>query len=328
MKGQSINIEAFRGLDASSFLKQAIELMQEQATHNEVYKNWVNLMHTQLEEVKCLEAIPFLPIHFFKTHAIYTGVTCPDFHFESSGTTQDTVSKHYVQDLTLYEASFMQCFQQFYGSPKDYCILGLLPNYLERQHSSLVYMTDHLIQASGHPSSGFFLYDFEQLNKNLAALEKANQKTILIGVSFALMDFVDAFPQTLAHTIIIETGGMKGRKQELTKAALHAYLSNGFGTPTIHSEYGMTELLSQAYSKGAGIYQCPPWMKVLVADESDPTALSMEGRGILHIIDLANVHSCAFIATEDLGIVYPDGRFEILGRLDHSARRGCSLLVV
>jgi hypothetical protein len=222
----------------------------------------------------------------------------------------------------------MQCFQQFYGSPKDYCILGLLPSYLERQHSSLVYMTDHLIQASSNPSSGFYLYDFNQLNATLAALEKAQQKTLLIGVSYALIDFVDLFPQTLNHTIVMETGGMKGRKQELTKPALHAYLSDGFGVQNIHSEYGMTELLSQAYSKGEGIYICPPWMKVLVADESDPTALNTTGRGVLHIIDLANVNSCAFIATEDIGMVYPDGSFEVLGRLDQSARRGCSLLVV
>ena len=189
-------------------------------------------------------------------------------------------------------------------------------------------MTDHLIQASANPKSGFYLYDFENLNHTLATLEKEQQKTLLIGVSYALMDFVDAYPQALKHTIVIETGGMKGRKQELTKSALHAYLANGFGVQTIHSEYGMTELLSQAYSKGEGIYNCPPWMKVLVADESDPTALSATGRGVLHIIDLANFNSCAFIATEDIGMVYPDGSFAVIGRLDQSARRGCSLLVV
>jgi hypothetical protein len=285
-------------------------------------------MKLQLDSVEYLEQIPFLPIHFFKTHAIYTGTECPRFYFESSGTTQDTVSKHFVKALSVYEQSFMHCFQQFYGSPKDYCILGLLPNYLERQHSSLVYMTNHLIQASANPESGFYLYDFEKLNHTLAMLEKEQKKTILIGVSFALMDFVDAYPQSLKHTMVVETGGMKGRKQELTKPALHAYLANGFGVESIHSEYGMTELLSQAYSKGEGIYTCPPWMKVLVADESDPTALSTTGRGVLHIIDLANHHSCAFIATEDIGIVHPDGSFEVIGRLDQSARRGCSLLVV
>jgi hypothetical protein len=285
-------------------------------------------MKVQLDRVECFEQIPFLPIHFFKTDAIYTGSECPNFHFESSGTTQDILSKHFVKDLKVYEQSFMQCFEQFYGSPKDYCILGLLPNYLERQHSSLVYMTDQLIKVSANTKSGFYLYDFENLNYSLAALEKEQQKTLLIGVSYALMDFVDAYPQALNHTIVMETGGMKGRKQELTKPALHAYLADGFGVQNIHSEYGMTELLSQAYSKGGGIYLCPPWMKVIVADESDPMALNETGRGVLHFIDLANFNSCAFIATEDIGMVYPDGSFEVLGRLDQSARRGCSLLVV
>jgi phenylacetate-coenzyme A ligase PaaK-like adenylate-forming protein len=302
--------------------------MQYQAENNAVYNEWVRSMKVQLDTVHALDEIPFLPIHFFKTHAIFSGRECPAFHFESSGTTKDIVSKHFVKELSVYEQSFMQCFQQFYGSPKDYCILGLLPSYLERQHSSLVYMTDHLIQASANSNSGFYLYDFNKLNETLAALEKAHQKTLLIGVSYALMDFVDAYPQQLNHTIVMETGGMKGRKEELTKPALHAYLANGFGVQHIHSEYGMTELLSQAYSKGEGIYACPPWMKVLVADESDPTALSTTGRGVLHIIDLANFNSCAFIATEDIGVVYPDGSFEVQGRLDQSARRGCSLLVV
>lgn len=328
MVEQSWDIKVLKGLDSSSFQTHALSLMQAQATNNAVYKEWIQLMHVHLTEIDRLEQIPFLPIHFFKTHAIYTGTECPHFHFESSGTTQDTVSKHFVKDLAVYEQSFMRCFEQFYGSPKDYCIVGLLPNYLERQHSSLVYMTHHLIEASGHPKNGFYLYDFDRLNSTLKLLEDSKQKTLLIGVSFALMDFVEAYPQQLKHTIVMETGGMKGRKQELTKPALHSYLSKGFGVDHIHSEYGMTELLSQAYSKGAGIYTCPPWMKVLVADEADPTSISLTGRGVLHIIDLANINSCAFIATEDLGIVYADGSFEVIGRQDQSARRGCSLLVV
>jgi hypothetical protein len=328
MQGETWNMEDLKGLEPSNFLPKALTLMQYQATNNAVYREWVQSMKVQLDEVHLMEQIPFLPIDFFKTHAIYTGTECPSFYFESSGTTQDIVSKHFVKDLSVYEESFMECFQQFYGSPKDYCILGLLPNYLERQHASLVYMTQHLIQASKEARSGFYLYDFEKLNHTLATLEKEQQKTLLIGVSFALMDFVDAYPQTLKHTMVMETGGMKGRKQELTKHALHAYLADGFGVQSIHSEYGMTELLSQAYSRGAGVYTCPPWMIVLVADESDPTALSKIGRGVLHIIDLANHHSCAFIATEDIGIVYSDGSFEVIGRLDQSARRGCSLLVV
>ncbi len=328
MKGQSIDMEVLKTLDASNFLANALSLMHDQASNNAVYGEWIKLMQIPLNAVDSIDKIPFLPIHFFKSHAIYTGTVCPSFYFESSGTTLDTVSKHYVNDLVLYEKSFMTCFQQFYGPPKDYCILGLLPNYLERKHSSLVYMTQHLMEARGHSKSGFYLYDFEQLNHCLAEVENAKQKTLLIGVSFALMDFVDAYPQKLKHTIVMETGGMKGRKQELTKHALHAYLSKGFGLDQIHSEYGMTELLSQAYSKGEGRYICPPWMKVLVSDEADPTSLSTSGKGVLHIIDLANQHSCAFIATEDLGIVYSDGSFEVIGRLDHSARRGCSLLVV
>jgi phenylacetate-coenzyme A ligase PaaK-like adenylate-forming protein len=328
MNGETWNMEDLKDLAPANFFSKALSLMQYQAQNNMVYNEWVRSMKVQLDTVQSLDEIPFLPIHFFKTHAIFSGTKCPAFHFESSGTTQDIVSKHFVKELSVYEQSFMQCFQQFYGSPKDYCILGLLPSYLERQHSSLVYMTDHLIQASANPSSGFYLYDFKKLNDTLAALENAHQKTLLIGVSYALMDFVDAYPQKLNHTIVMETGGMKGRKQELTKPALHAYLADGFGVQHIHSEYGMTELLSQAYSKGDGIYTCPPWMKVLVADESDPTALNATGRGVLHIIDLANVNSCAFIATEDIGMVYPDGSFEVQGRLDQSARRGCSLLVV
>ena len=328
MNGEKWNMEDLKDLAPSNFLHTSLSLMQYQAKNNAVYSEWIQSMKLQLDKVKSLEQIPFLPIDLFKTHAIYTGTECPSFYFESSGTTQDIASKHFVKDLRVYEESFMHCFQQFYGSPKDYCILGLLPNYLERQHSSLVYMTDRFIQASANPNSGFYLYDFEKLNDTLNALEKEHQKTLLIGVSFALMDFVDAYPQSLKHTKVMETGGMKGRKQELTKPALHAYLADGFGVEFIHSEYGMTELLSQAYSKGEGIYTCPPWMKVLVADESDPTALNATGRGVLHIIDLANFNSCAFIATEDIGMVHLDGSFEVLGRLDQSARRGCSLLVV
>jgi phenylacetate-coenzyme A ligase PaaK-like adenylate-forming protein len=328
MKGETWNMEDLKDLAPSNFLRTALSLMAYQASNNAVYNEWIQSMKLQLDRIECLDQIPFLPIHFFKTHAIYTGTKCPRFYFESSGTTQDIVSKHFVKDLKVYDQSFMECFEQFYGSPKDYCILGLLPNYLERQHSSLVYMTDQFIQASANPKSGFYLYDFENLNMTLAALEKAQQKTLLIGVSYALMDFVDAYPQSLKHTMVMETGGMKGRKAELTKPALHAYLADGFGVNSIHSEYGMTELLSQAYSKGEGIYTCPPWMKVLVADESDPTALNATGRGVLHIIDLANFNSCAFIATEDIGMVHSDGSFEVLGRLDQSARRGCSLLVV
>ena len=290
-----------------------------QAAHNPVYKQWVELNKSS--------AIPFLPISFFKTQDVFIGEK-PVNLFESSGTTQDVKSNHWVQDLSLYEASFLKGFKLFYGNPANYCIIGLLPSYLERKHSSLVYMVDKLIKASGHAQSGFYLDDFTKLNEVLQDLEKQNQKVWFIGVSFALTDFAIAYPQKLKSTIVLETGGMKGRKEELTRNELHQLLREYLGASTIHSEYGMTELLSQAYAIKEGVFKCPPWMKVMVAEEEDPTAIKETGRGVLHIIDLANIYSCSFIATEDIGEVFEDGSFTVLGRLDASARRGCSLLVV
>jgi hypothetical protein len=290
-----------------------------QAAHNPVYKQWVELNKSS--------AIPFLPISFFKTQDVFMGEK-PVNLFESSGTTQDVKSHHWVQDLSLYEASFLKGFELFYGNPSDYCIIGLLPSYLERKHSSLVYMVDKLIKVSGHAQSGFYLDDFTKLNEVLKNLEKQKQKVWFIGVSFALTDFAIAFPQKLKSTIVLETGGMKGRKEELTRNELHQLLREHLGTSTIHSEYGMTELLSQAYAIKEGVFKCPPWMKVMVAEEEDPTAIKEIGRGVLHIIDLANIYSCSFIATEDIGEVFEDGSFTVLGRVDASARRGCSLLVV
>ena len=290
-----------------------------QAAHNPVYKQWVALNKSS--------AIPFLPISFFKTQDVFIGEK-PVNLFESSGTTQDVKSHHWVQDLSLYEASFLKGFELFYGKPSNYCIIGLLPSYLERKYSSLVYMVDKLIKASGHAQSGFYLDDFVKLNEVLHDLENQKQKVWFIGVSFALTDFAIAYPQQLNSTIVLETGGMKGRKEELTRNELHQLLREHLGTSTIHSEYGMTELLSQAYAIKEGVFKCPPWMKVMVAEEEDPTAIKEIGRGVLHIIDLANIYSCSFIATEDIGEVFEDGSFTVLGRLDASARRGCSLLVV
>ena len=290
-----------------------------QAAHNPVYKQWVALNKST--------AIPFLPISFFKTQDVFIGEK-PVNLFESSGTTQDVKSHHWVQDLSLYEASFLKGFKLFYGNPSDYCIIGLLPSYLERKYSSLVYMVDKLIKVSGHAQSGFYLDDFVKLNEVLQDLEKQKQKVWFIGVSFALTDFAIAFPQQLNSTIVLETGGMKGRKEELTRNELHQLLREHLGTSTIHSEYGMTELLSQAYAIKEGVFKCPPWMKIMVAEEEDPTAIKEVGRGVLHIIDLTNIYSCSFIATEDIGEVFEDGSFTVLGRLDASARRGCSLLVV
>jgi len=290
-----------------------------QAAHNPVYKQWVELNKST--------AIAFLPISFFKTQDVFIGEK-PMHLFESSGTTQDVKSNHWVQDLSLYEVSFLEGFKLFYGDPSKYCIIGLLPSYLERKHSSLVYMVDKLIKASGHAESGFYLDDFVKLNEVLQNLEKQNQPVWFIGVSFALTDFAIAYPQQLKSTIVLETGGMKGRKEELTRNELHQLLREHLGTSTIHSEYGMTELLSQAYAIKEGVFKCPPWMKVMVAEEEDPTAIKEIGRGVLHIIDLANIYSCSFIATEDIGEVFEDGSFTVLGRIDASARRGCSLLVV
>ncbi len=306
-------------LTPADFTQKSSQLSHWQAQNNPVYKEWIELAK--------LSGIPFLPISFFKTHDVFIGDR-PTIHFESSGTTADVVSKHWVADVDLYEQSFNQCFKLFYGDITEYCIIGLLPSYLERGHSSLVYMVDHLIKQSVHPLSGFYLNEFEQLDRVLKELESKNQKTILIGVSFALMDFADAFPQQLRNTIVMETGGMKGRRVELIKSELHEYLKERLGVDHIHSEYGMTELLSQAYSDKEGLFKCPPWMKVLVSDEEDPTQLRTSGRGILHVIDLANIYSCAFIATQDIAELYEDGSFRVLGRSDNSDRRGCSLLVV
>jgi hypothetical protein len=233
-----------------------------------------------------------------------------------------------VKEVSLYRRSFLKAFTLFYGNVKDYCVLGLLPSYLERQHSSLVMMVDELIKLSGHPASGFYLDEHAKLSQTLQQLESKQQKTLLIGVTFGLLDFAAAFPQKLNHTIVMETGGMKGRRKELTRAEVHQQLKEALGVQKIHSEYGMTELLSQAYSNGDGRFLCPPWMKVLVRDEEDPLSIQETGRGILQVIDLANRYSCSFIATEDIGMVYQDGSFEVWGRMDNSDIRGCSLLVV
>ena len=322
-----IDIESLWRLPSDQFLPTCKKVFDWQVQNNLVYQQWVNLIAKDAKAPAEMNQIPFLPISFFKSHAVFVGDQ-PATLFESSGTTQDVVSKHWVADTTIYKQSFLQCFQLFYGAPADYCVLGLLPSYLERNHSSLVYMVNELINTSNHPDSGFYLDDFTSLDSVLKKLELQKQKVWLIGVSFALIDFSSAFPQQLNNTMVIETGGMKGRKQELTKLELHTVLNTQLGTQKIHSEYGMTELLSQAYSYCDGVFTCPPWMKVLVSDDDDPTILKSRGRGVLHIIDLANIYSCSFIATQDLGEINEDGSFQVLGRVDASDRRGCSLMVV
>lgn len=305
-----------------------LPLFQFQYRHNQVYQEWCDALHVKANDVDAIDKIPFLPISFFKTHQVVCDKFVPQLIFESSGTTQTVNSRHYVKDASIYEKSFRKGFELFYGHPKDWCIIGLLPAYLERKNSSLIKMAQDLITDSGYPSSGFYLYDFEKLASVLQELERKGQKTLLLGVTFALLDFAKAFPMKLEHTIIMETGGMKGRKKELTRNEVHEILENAFQLSHIDSEYGMTELLSQAYAYKNGIYTCPPWMKMLLRDANDPLQIKYEGQGLVNIIDMANIYSCSFIATDDVGIRYPDGRFEIQGRLDNSDLRGCSLLAI
>jgi phenylacetate-coenzyme A ligase PaaK-like adenylate-forming protein len=312
----------------ANFEQQALQLFHLQYQENPIYRKWCELTIKDPNDIKTIEQIPALPVGFFKTQTIQTGKFPLIHFFESSGTTQTTNSRHWIKDLDLYRQSFNCAFEMFYGRPQDWCIIGLLPAYLERQHSSLVMMADELIKDSGHLESGFYLYEHEQLSQTLQNLESKQQKTLLIGVTFALLDFAESYPQQLKHTIVMETGGMKGRRREMTRLEVHNQLTKQLGVEKIHSEYGMTELLSQAYSKGDGIFVCPPWLKILVRDEEDPLTVRTKGRGVINIIDLANVDSAAFIATDDVGMIYEDGSFEVFGRVDNSDIRGCSLMVV
>lgn len=307
----------------------ALQVFKYQFENNPVYRSYCDLLFKNPSDTKRIEDIPFLPIQFFKTHQVITGEKEPDIIFSSSGTTGSTTSKHYVHDLKLYEQSFTKAFELQYGQPTDYVILGLLPSYLERTGSSLIYMVNHFIKHSPHPESNFYLNNLDELYKTLQSLESQGKKTLLIGVSFALLDFVEQYQLRLNHTIVMETGGMKGRRTELVRAELHEQLCQGFGVDCIHSEYGMTELLSQAYSKGNGVFDCPPWMKIIIRDTEDAlTILPPNKNGGINIIDLANLNSCAFIATQDLGKLHQDGRFEVIGRFDHSDVRGCNLMVM
>lgn len=310
------------------FEASALDVFKFQYENNPVYSAYVHALKVDPGGVQSLEQIPFLPVRFFKTHDIKTSLFEPAAIFESSGTSGSINSRHLMKDLSLYEESFTKGFELFYGPVKEWCIIGLLPSYLERKNSSLVYMVDKLIHLSEHPQSGFYLDEFGKLAAVLNELEKYQQKTLLIGVTFALLDFVEKHSLPLKHTIIMETGGMKGRREEMIRPAVHDLLKKAFHVPLIHSEYGMTELLSQAYSKGEGVFNCPPWMKVLMRDEEDPFVVNHSGSGTINIIDLANIYSCSFIATDDIGKLNSDGSFEVLGRVDGSDLRGCSLLVV
>lgn len=323
--------DAFRFLTIASkndFDTEALATFYRQYEANPVYRSYCDLLNISPSEINTSTKIPFLPIQFFKSHTVKCFSKAPAIVFCSSGTTTSINAQHPILNKAFYNQSFQKSFKIQYGDPKDWAILALLPSYLERQGSSLIYMMDALIQQSKHPASGFYLDEFDQLKNQLERLESQQHPTLLLGVSFALLDFAEQFPLQLKHTVVMETGGMKGRRKEMIREDLHATLKKAFGLEVVHSEYGMTELLSQAYSKGNGRFYPPSWMKVTACEINDPFAL-IDGNkiGRLNIIDLANQESCAFIATDDLGRVYPDGSFEIMGRLDQSDIRGCNLLV-
>lgn len=319
----------------NNFNELAIELFKFQYENNNIYQQFCNAIKIDATAVDSILKIPFLPVSFFKTHKVKTTGFNTDTVFESSGTTNSVNSKHYIKDMDVYRQSFTGCFEKFYGHPKNKCILGLLPSYLERKNSSLVFMTEELIKASANHLSGFYLYDHEKLHRTIIHNELLKIPTLLIGVTYALLDFAEQFPMQLRHTIVMETGGMKGKREEMTREEVHAFLLERLGLSLVHSEYGMTELLSQAYSKGDGIFHCPGWMKILLRSEDDPfhisTATGSEKKpatGIINIIDLANIYSCSFIATDDIGRLHANESFEVLGRLDNSDIRGCSLMVL
>jgi hypothetical protein len=311
-----------------SFDAEAIEIFHFQYRYNELYHNYVNALRRSPDLIKAITDIPFLPVSFFKTHIVLSGHYEPKFVFESSGTTGENTSRHYVPDIELYERTLLSGFQQFYGAPSGYVILALLPSYLERKNASLVHMADLLIRQSGREESGFYLNEFGKLAATIQELESRGQKTLLLGVTFALLDFAAAYPMQLQHTIVMETGGMKGRREEWTRSQVHSFLKQQWGLPVVHSEYGMTELLSQGYAVSHGVFRPIDSMRVLVRDINDPLEVTTNGTGCLNIIDLANRYSCSFIATEDLGRVFQDGSFEVLGRMDHAILRGCSMLAV
>jgi phenylacetate-coenzyme A ligase PaaK-like adenylate-forming protein len=312
----------------ADFEKTALAIFNHQAKNCLVYKDFIYHLGIKPEEIMSYRKIPFLPISFFKTHQVISTLDQAEIIFSSSGTTGQIQSKHVVSDLKVYEQSFNLAFEQSYGPIKNTCLLALLPSYLERDGSSLIYMVDSLLKQSEYPKSGYFLHDLENLYITLKELQRVGQKTILIGVTYALLDFIEQFQLSFPELIVMETGGMKGKRKEMVREELHQILCTGFGVSKIHSEYGMTELLSQAYSDGDGLFNCPSWMKILLRDTSDPLSLLQSKKsGGINVIDLANINSCSFIATQDLGKLYPDGRFEVLGRFDHADIRGCNLLV-
>ena len=312
----------------AEFEATSLEVFRFQYQNNKVYRQFCQLLHKNPENVKDLKHIPFLPIEFFKSKKLLSSEKPPQITFTSSGTTGTSTSKHHVTDLRLYEESFLKAFKEFYGEPSDYIFLALLPSYLERTGSSLIYMVDALIKKSGNKNNGFYLDNLEELSNKLEELDKGNKKVFLIGVSFALLNLVEKKSFHLNNSIVMETGGMKGRRKEMIREELHDILKKGFGVNQIHSEYGMTELLSQAYSNGQGIFECPKWMQILIRDPEDALTWQENGKtGGINVIDLANLNSCSFIATQDLGRK-KNKEIEILGRFDNSDIRGCNLLLL
>ncbi|MEZ4928076.1 MAG: acyl transferase [Saprospiraceae bacterium] len=314
-------LSRIRELKAAEFENVAEMLFQYQKLNNPLYAHYLDLLGEK-------PIRPFLPVSLFKSHDIQSGEWKPATFFESSGTTGQIPSRLPVRDMSLYLENAKNCFHKYYGNPEEYCFLALLPNYLERGNSSLVAMTDHFIHISKYEQSGFFLDEYSRLHDTLDLCISKGYKTILLGVSYALLDFAEEYPMKLGDTIVMETGGMKGRRKELTKAELHHQLKKAFHVDTIHAEYGMTELFSQAYAQGNAIFAPGPTMRVIATEPNDPFCLVPSGKtGVLNIIDLANVDTMAFIQTEDLGRVYEDGRFEVIGRLDAAELRGCNLMV-
>lgn len=311
------------------FEKIALKVFRHQHENNLVYREFCDFLKINPQEVKSLARIPFLPIQFFKSHSVVSNTNPIQETFTSSGTTGTITSKHLITDVSIYEESYRSGFKQFYGNIEDYVVLALLPSYLERKGSSLIYMVEDLIQLSNHVESGFYLHNHDDLIKKLIELDQSGQNVILIGVTYALLDLIEKHSFKLQNTIIMETGGMKGKRKEMIREELHEQLCAGFGVTAIHSEYGMTELLAQAYSLGNGIFECPSWMQILIRDTEDALSYVQEGKtGGINVIDLTNINSCSFIATQDLGKKYPNNSFEVLGRFDNSDIRGCNLMVL
>ncbi len=311
----------------TEFNEIALEIFRYQYNNNHIYKQFIDINDFKISEINHYKSIPFLPIEFFKTHKILTSNIIPEMFFESSGTSGMTRSRHFISNIDIYEKSFLKGFEAFYGNIEKYCLIALLPNYQEQKNSSLIYMINKLVAATKNTDSGFYLYNLENLAKKLTELNTKKQQTILFGVTYALLDLAENFPVNIPETIIFETGGMKGRRKEMIREELHKTLKKAFKVNTIHGEYGMTELLSQAYSKENGRFYAPKWMKILIRETNDPfSILDNNKTGGINIIDLANIESCSFIATQDLGIVLKDGSFEISGRFDNSDIRGCNLM--